>query len=143
MCEDLLFRLTAKNLTDTAVKMKISFTPKCPEADINLAWPRGGIKEFLRAGVTGHLMTLQKRTPSAAAEQPEIAKLDLGVKWSSYSATDFTMSCYASQSDRPAAASDESGSASKTGINKANQDLHNQRGNGVRLDLKPTSHPDS
>ena len=143
MCEDLLFRLTAKNLTDTAVKMKISFTPKCPEADINLAWPRGGIKEFLGAGVTGHLMTLQKRAPSAASEQPEIAKLDLGVKWSRYSASDFTMSCYASGSDRPAAASGTSGSASKTGTHKANQDVQSQRRNGVRLDLKPTSHPDS
>ena len=143
MCEDLLFRLTAKNLTDTAVKLKISFTPKCPEADINLAWPRGGIKEFLRAGVTGHLMTLQKRVPSAASEQPEMAKLDLGVKWSRYSASDFTMSCYASESVRPANVSDESGCISKTGANKADQDLQSQRRNAIQLDPKPTSLPDS
>ena len=89
ICQDLLYRLTAKNLNDTAIKLKISFAPKCPEADINLCWPRGGVKEFLGARVTSHLLTLRKRTPTAGGDEPEAAKLDIEVKWAPYMASDF------------------------------------------------------
>ena len=77
--------------------MRISFRPKCPEADINLVWPRGGIKDFLKAGATSHLLTLRKRAPTAASGEPETVKLGIEVRCKAYNATDFTMGGYASQ----------------------------------------------
>jgi len=91
-----LYRLTAKNLGESPVKMRISFRPKCPEADINLVWPRGGIKDFLKAGATSHLLTLRKRAPTAASGEPETVKLGIEVRCKAYNATDFTMGGYAS-----------------------------------------------
>ena len=134
ICEDLLYRLTAKNSNETAVKLRISFVPKCPEADINLCWPRGGIKEFLGAGVTSHLMTLRKRTPTAG-DGPEAAKLDIEVSWAPYGASDFVMGTYASASDRPASAAKASDGKSAGSGSKPGQGIQAARRGGVRLEL--------
>ena len=69
------------NLNATKVKFKLAFVPKCDPKDINLIWPRGGLKEFLAAGSKSHVMTLQKRVPEPDGEEPEIGKLNFLVEW--------------------------------------------------------------
>ena len=74
--------------------------PKCPEEEINLVWPKGGIKDWLKGEASSHLMTLRKRKAvTEAGAAPETAKLSIEVTWKPYSGTDFTMGSYASQTD--------------------------------------------
>jgi len=69
--------------------------PKVEEGEINLVWPRGGIKDFVKAGYTSKLLTLRKRDPSLpSAGEPESQKLDIKVNWKPYDKQDFQMSMY-------------------------------------------------
>jgi hypothetical protein len=71
--------------------------PNCPEDQINLLWPRGGLKDYLNGETSSHLMTLRKR--KAVTEElvaPETAKLSMEVTWKPYSGTAFKMGSYAS-----------------------------------------------
>jgi hypothetical protein len=49
-----------------------------PESEIDLVWPKSGIKDFVKSGFTSHLLTLRRRTASTVSgEAPEIDKLDV------------------------------------------------------------------
>lgn len=60
-CDDLLYRVSARNLLETNVKVKLRFHPICSAPAIDLAWPCGGIKDFLPPGPECTLLTLRRR----------------------------------------------------------------------------------
>ena len=78
-CSNLLYRISVTNVNTATVKFKLAFVPKCDPKDINLIWPRAGLKEFLPAGGKSHVMTLQKRVPEPDGDGTEIGKLDFDI----------------------------------------------------------------
>lgn len=78
ICPNLLYRITVNNKHAQSVKIKLSFNPLKPESEIDLVWPKSGIKDFVKSGYTSHLLTLRRRTASTVSgEAPEIDKLDV------------------------------------------------------------------
>jgi hypothetical protein len=78
ICPNLLYRITISNKHAQSVKVKLSFNPLKPESEIDLVWPRSGIKDFVKSGYTSHLLTLRRRTASTVSgEAPEIDNLDI------------------------------------------------------------------
>ena len=68
----------------------------------HLLIPQGGIKDFIRPGMTSHILTLRRKTTDEL--NIEIAEgLEINLIYKPHSGTDFEMSQYASQSDRPKA----------------------------------------
>ena len=53
--------------------MKLSFDPVKPGEPINLAWPRSGVKDFIRSGYTSHVHTLRKVAATTLAESASAA----------------------------------------------------------------------
>lgn len=104
VCEDLVYRITAVNKHSATLRLKINFHAKCDEKDIDLMWPRGGVKDYVKPGTTSHIMALSRKNPFADKEdhQPEMGKLDISLRWKEYFEADFTMSNYSSSSDKPA-----------------------------------------
>ena len=94
VCENLLFRVTLTNNHTQALRFKLSFTGTSDE----LLFPCGGIKDFIRPGITAHLVTIRRK--SATAPLPDLG-LILSLTYKIHPGNDFEMSQYASQSDRP------------------------------------------
>ena len=82
-CNDLLYRLTVINSHPTDLKLKITFKPKCDEKEIDLVWPRGGIKDFVKKDTTCQIVTLIRKNPFAdhADDANEIEKLEIDIQW--------------------------------------------------------------
>ena len=93
--------------------MKISFQPKCDEKTIDLIWPRGGIKDYIKPGTTSHIMTLRRRDPFVQDTEggDEIGKLDTVLEWKPHKDQDFKM-------ERLAASARGQSSTVKAGANK-------------------------
>lgn len=117
------------------VKFKLAFVPKCDPKEINLIWPRGGIKEFLQANSTSHVLTLRKRVPEPDGETTQISQLDFDIRWKPRPTSVVAqMGCYASASDRPA-----DKKATGSGTNPASKDKPAAEGRrGGILEVKPT-----
>lgn len=137
VCEDLLFRISAKNLlSNTSVKLKINFVPK--KEDVDLVWPRGGIKDYLKPESEANIVTLYRRT-YGPSDEPQMAKLDLDVKWKAYGQGDFTMSNLASSTDKPGSSTAAHSEAATSTSSKVNAGIKDQRRGGIQIDLKPTA----
>lgn len=109
------------------MKLKIGFHAK-EEEPADLVWPRGGIKDFVAASTTAHLLTLRRRDPFTVTGVPEIGKLNFEVRWKTHNDTDYTMSNFASSSDKPeapaAAATEKVASTSSVGAGVREQRRH-------------------
>jgi len=73
--------------------LKISFLPKCDEKTIDIIWPRGGIKDYIKPGATSQIMTLRRMNPFVPSidETNEIAKLDTVLEWKAHKDQDCKM----------------------------------------------------
>lgn len=58
-----MYRITATNKHTATLKLKINFHPKCEENDIDLIWPRGGVKDYIKPGTTSHILAIQRKNP--------------------------------------------------------------------------------
>lgn len=103
VCEDLVYRITAVNKHSATLRVRINFHAKCEEKEIDLVWPRGGVKDYIKPGTTSHILALHRKNPFADKDghEPEIGKLDISLHWKEYFEADFTMSNYSSTSDKP------------------------------------------
>lgn len=92
-CGDLLYRFTVISTHPSSIRVKISFRPKCDEESIDLIWPRGGVKDFVKAGSTSQIMTLRRSNPFAQStnEVNEIEKLETVLEWKAHKDQDFKM----------------------------------------------------
>lgn len=106
------------------VRFKLSFQG----LEEHLIHPEGGIKDFIRPGVTSHVLTLRRRT-TAPLVLDIVEGLIINLKYKPHSGTDFEMSQYASQSDRPKAV--EAPKAIEA--EKPSSEIRDQRRGGVSV----------
>ena len=134
VCEDLVYRITAVNKHSATLRLKINFHAKCDEKEIDLYWPRGGVKDYVKPGATSHVMALYRKNPFADKDNhaPEMSKLDISLNWKEYFEADFTMSNYSSASDKPAGDGIEVVNSSSG--TQAQSDNHPLRRKGIRVE---------
>lgn len=122
---DLLYRIHARNLLQSNVQIKIDFVPTDASESIDLVYPRGGIKDFLKPDGDFPVFTLRRRNPFAAEEDAdnEMLKLNLSLKWKTYGADDFTVSNFATSLSKPEAKTTQTSTQSQP----------TQRRNGINL----------
>jgi len=100
-CSDLLYRITAKNMTQNNLRIKLGFVVKDGLDVPDLIYPQGGIKDYLLPEVETPLLTLRRKNPYMLTTVPEMSKLNITLTWKAYKSTDFTICNYASQTDKP------------------------------------------
>lgn len=74
-CSDMVLKLTVSNTTQEPILFKIKF--ETPQKDINLDWPRTGLKGALDANETRVVALLTKREPNAGP----IGELKAKLSW--------------------------------------------------------------
>ena len=90
-CTDLLYRISVKNCHHKTLKIKLQFGLKEGEPDIDLRWPRSGLKDYVKPGYTSDLMTLRRLRPERSEVGQEIegkgliGKLNINVTAKEYS----------------------------------------------------------
>ena len=99
LCKDLLFRIAMKNLTESSVKIDVEFKVKNKDKKLNMAYPTGGLLDFLKPSLSGTLITLHKINPDG--ETINFDDLEIKVTQQNNSDNAFQMNSFASQSDIP------------------------------------------
>jgi hypothetical protein len=117
-CNDIYYAVYAKNLMQANLKVKIEFVKINKEDTVDLDFPVGGIKDFLKPDNEFHVMNLRRINPFAAidSEEREISKLNLNIKWKTYEHDDFNTSSYVSQLFGNKPSSSATNSSTGTGI---------------------------
>jgi hypothetical protein len=80
-CKDLLYKITLSNTRTEPIYFKIHMSELVPNSDINLNWPRCGVKGALDVGETAVVCLLGKVTPTDNLGVSEIEKLKVELKW--------------------------------------------------------------
>ena len=87
ICENLLLRITLTSNHPQSLRFKMSFDGM----QDHLILPSGGIKDFIRSGMTSHILTLSRK--STAPLDFDLAEgLIINFKYKPHSGTDFEMS---------------------------------------------------
>ena len=127
ICENLLLRITLTSTHSQPVRFKMSFDG----LQDHLTLPSGGIKDFIRPGMTSHILTL-KRISTNPLDLDFGKNLQISFKYKPHPGTDFEMSQYASQSDRPKAV--EAPKAIEAEKPKPSSEIRDQRRSGISVD---------
>ena len=99
--------------------------------DDHLILPSGGIKDFIRAGMTSHILTLRRKSTDPL--DLDLAEgLMINLKYKVHPGTDFEMSQYSSQSDRPVAPSAPLAIEAQKSL--PSSEIRDQRRNGISVD---------
>jgi hypothetical protein len=129
-------------LLETSVKIKISFHPVSEGEEIDLVWPEGGIKDFLKPGMDCPIITLRRRNPMRAVElnsTQEMSKLNIALTWKQYDDKEaFTVSNYSTSVSKIQEAFKDKGPENKNPGIANNDNLRNQRRNGISIVTQAT-----
>jgi hypothetical protein len=80
-CRDLLYKITLSNTRTEPINFKINMSELVPNSDINLSWPRSGVKGALDVGETAVVCLLGKMRATDNLGVNEIEKLRVELKW--------------------------------------------------------------
>jgi hypothetical protein len=80
-CQDLLYKISLSNTRTEPINYKIKLSEVEPNSDINLNWPRSGVKGSLDVGETAIVCILGKLEPTDNLGMSEIEKLKVELKW--------------------------------------------------------------
>lgn len=82
-CKDLIYKFTVNNNTSSPIFYKIKLSQKSENVDVNLHWPRTGIRGSLDVGETQVVCVLAKvrpEVPFTGALEVDKLKIELGWK---------------------------------------------------------------
>lgn len=97
----------------------------------HLILPIGGVKDFIRPGMTSHILTLSRKSTDPL--DLNLAEgLIINLKYKPHSGTDFEMSQYSSQSDRPKPPTAPLAIEAQKSV--PSPEIRDQRRNGISVD---------
>lgn len=84
-CEDLVYKFTLCNTTESPIQFRIKMKPKSADAEINLYWPVTGVRGSLAAQETATVCLLPKLRPTKKHDvigvATELDKLEIKLSW--------------------------------------------------------------
>ena len=106
ICDELLYRLTVTNFlsissekfgtrtSTSAQRLNIEFIEPL-DTEIDLIWPKGGIKDYIKAGQSCEIATLQRKDPFSNLDATDVIDLlDIKIESKEHQEPDFTMESY-------------------------------------------------
>lgn len=83
--------------------IKLDFVPNDASEQIDLAYPAGGIKDYLKPDADFPVFTLRRKNPFGKENdiKEEMSKLNIMLKWKTYGSDDYTVSNYATTLNKP------------------------------------------
>lgn len=102
-CKDLLYRVHAKNLMQSNIMVKLDFIPNDASQDIDLSYPAGGLKDYLKPDSDFPIFSMRRKNPFSVAEDApfEMSKLNVMLKWKTYGSDDYTVCNYSTSLNKP------------------------------------------
>ena len=108
------------NLTEKNLKVSVEFKAK-KQGDgqqVNLAYPVGGLVDYLKPNLTGTLITLSKIDPTG--DPVNFDDLEIKITQSAHPDNDFQMNTFSSQTDIPSSVKSKTHNAGKSQAGDAN-----------------------